>query len=366
MTMLIKLRNWLKTQGYTGIILSRRDNYTWLTDGAKNHVLSSTEYGVAYLIVTETNLLLMADCSDLVRMSKEQNPLDAEAIEIPWYQSAEEALRQIMMREAQGIWVSDTGIAETLNVQNELVELRLPLTERQLEQYREVGKLCANLVERVCQEVEIGQTELEVANALKIACIKHGVSPDCVLVGADERILNYRHPMPTDKKIQKSVMVVLGGEKYGLNVSLTRMVYYDDIPVEIAEKYRRVQYIFACMQRLMKKDLCYQEYFRKVQELYEEAGWPEEWKCHHQGGPTGYGCREYVVTPEENRKIKENQAYAWNPTICGTKCEETTYFDGEQIEILTATAGWPRKEIETPYGKLSVAEIKQIKFSFLK
>lgn len=152
-------------------------------------------------------------------------------------------------------------------------------------------------------------------------------------------------------------MVVLGGEKYGLNISMTRIVYFEEIPEEIQKRYEDTQYVFANMQLMMKAGMGYQEYFARVQKLYEEVGYPDEWKMHHQGGPTGYGCREYVVTPSETRRINEGQAYAWNPTIQGTKCEETTYFSEVGVEIFTKTENWPRREVRTPYGVISVAEI---------
>jgi hypothetical protein len=61
---------------------------------------------------------------------------------------------------------------------------------------------------------------------VKQHCIAAGISPDCVLVGSDERIMKYRHPMPTDRTIDKLMMIVLGAEQAGLNVSLTRFVSF--------------------------------------------------------------------------------------------------------------------------------------------
>ncbi len=76
---------------------------------------------------------------------------------------------------------------------------------------------------------------------------RKGNQSDCVLVGSDERILNYRHPVPTTKKIEKSLMVVLGGEKYGLNISMTRMVYFVPVPEEIKGRMqRRRRYLRQC------------------------------------------------------------------------------------------------------------------------
>ena len=162
------------------------------------------------------------------------------------------------------------------------------LSEEEVERYREVGAACAQIVEKICKEARPGQTEEEIADRVKCSCIEQGISPDCVLVGADERILDFRHPMPTNKEIKKSLMVVLGGEKYGLYISMTRIVYFDEIPEEIYERYQKTQYVFACMQQMMQEGMEYSEYFAKVQKLYDDAGYEGEWKMHHQGGPTGY------------------------------------------------------------------------------
>lgn len=239
------------------------------------------------------------------------------------------------------------------------MDLRMHLSKEEVERYREIGAACAQIVEGICKEAKSGQTEVEIAERLKCRCIEQGISPDCVLVGADERILDYRHPMPTDKKIKKSLMVVLGGEKYGLYISMTRIVYFDEIPEEIKERYQKTQYIFACMQKMMREGMGYAEYFANVQKLYEEAGYAQEWQMHHQGGPTGYGCREFVVVPGLDKKLHVGQAYAWNPTIQGTKCEETTYLTDENVEIFTRTKEWPFTVVETPYGALDVADILQ-------
>ena len=56
-----------------------------------------------------------------------------------------------------------------------------------------------------------------------------------------------------------------------------------------------------------------------------------------------------------------NQAYAWNPTIAGTKCEETTFLTDKGVGIFTRTKAWPCTVIETEYGSCSVADILYIK-----
>lgn len=354
MSALLKVRDWLSEKGYDGVLLGRRDNYTWVSGGAKNHVLSSEETGVAYYVIRKDTVELLADSSDLARMLAEQNPLGAEGILVSWYESVEEYVKRMT---SDGVYVSDTGIGETKNVQEELRELRMTLSGTEVEKYREIGVLCAKIVEGVCKDAKAGDSEEKIACMLKCRCLENGISPDCVLVGADDRILKYRHPVPTDRKIEKSLMVVLGGEKYGLNISMTRMVYFSDVPEKIRERYEKTAYIFACMQRMMADGKPYCRYFEDVKRLYKEAGYDEEWKMHHQGGPTGYACRETVITPDTDGMIHKGYAYAWNPTIQGTKCEETTYLSDKDVEIFTKTDEWPRKQVDTPYGVFSVADI---------
>lgn len=352
--MIDKIRVWMQSQGYDGIILSRRDNYIWATQGDENFVLSCAETGIAVLLVTHDMAKLYVDSSDANRMRDEQNRIGAEVVEIPWYECAEETLQC----EIRGRFVvSDTGILGTKNVQAQLVNIRLDLDKQQINCYREIGKSCAKVVEQICMDAKPGQTEEEISYLVKANCLKQGISPDCVLVGSDERITQYRHPMPTNKKIEHSLMVVLGGARSGLNVSITRMVYFGGIPADIADKYRKNQEIFASMQMMMRDGMSGKEYFGMLQELYNGAGYEDEWKKHHQGGPTGYACREIIIAPETDYVLREGHVYAWNPTIAGVKCEETTYFSGTGIEILTRTDKWPVRKVETVYGCLDVAEI---------
>jgi hypothetical protein len=134
---------------------------------------------------------------------------------------------------------------------------------------------------------------------------------------------------------------------------------------EIEMKHKKNREIFEQMQGAMRDGLSYKAYFELVKKMYagvynEElankrqlskksnekllenklsmlgANYKDEWKKHHQGGPTGYACREFTITPTTEGVIRSNQAYAWNPSITGAKCEDTTYLheDGT-VEVLT-------------------------------
>jgi len=57
-----------------------------------------------------------------------------------------------------------------------------------------------------------------------------------------------------------------------------------------------------------------------------------------RGGPMGYEGRDFKATPTETREVVEDQAVGWNPSIAGTKSEDTILSSGE---VLTLTKDWP-------------------------
>jgi Xaa-Pro aminopeptidase len=69
--------------------------------------------------------------------------------------------------------------------------------------------------------------------------------------------------------------------------------------------------------------------------FYAEAGFPEGWRDHHQGGMTGYASREVIAMPGTHQEIREGQAFAWNPSLVGAKAEETFVLGHDGPEILT-------------------------------
>jgi hypothetical protein len=76
-------------------------------------------------------------------------------------------------------------------------------------------------------------------------------------------------------------------------------------------------------------------------EAYRAQGYPDEWRLHHQGGPTGYAAREYRATQESEDLVEANQAFAWNPSIAGTKSEDTIIATLQGPEIISASPGLP-------------------------
>ena len=50
---------------------------------------------------------------------------------------------------------------------------------------------------------------------------------------------------------------------------------------------------------------------------------------------------QYLGVPGSQDEVRENQVYAWNPSITGTKMEDTVLIGAEENVVLTAIPEWP-------------------------
>ena len=69
--------------------------------------------------------------------------------------------------------------------------------------------------------------------------------------------------------------------------------------------------------------------FKDCQHFCTEAGFPEEWRLHHQGVMIGYASREIIATQKTHQEI-----LAWNTSIKGTKAEETFVLAESELEVI--------------------------------
>ncbi len=173
-----------------------------------------------------------------------------------------------------------------------------------------------------------------------------GIIPGVCLIAADERISKFRHPIPRGKKIESYVMVVTCAKRKGLIVAITRIVHFGKLPQELARKHHAVIKVDTAFILNTEIGKPIGEIFDEGVKTYRECGFPEEWKYHHQGGPMGYHERYFVATSGETKKVEINQPFGWNPSITGTKSEDTIISSREGITIVTEDKDWPLIPVE--------------------
>ena len=136
-------------------------------------------------------------------------------------------------------------------------------------------------------------------------------------------------------------MLILCGRKDGLVCSLTRLIHFGSLSDELKEKAEACAKIDAAFIKSTRLGETLGNIFEKAVVAYSEAGYPDEWRKHHQGGASGYEPREYLAVPGSTDRVSAGQAYAWNPSITGYKSEDTILVGEEDNEVLTEMPDWP-------------------------
>jgi len=88
-----------------------------------------------------------------------------------------------------------------------------------------------------------GEKESDVVGRLCAELWKDRIDPITLMSAADDRVANFRHPIPTERKVEKYLMVSVNARKWGLIVSLTRFLHFGKLPENLRQKYLANVYI---------------------------------------------------------------------------------------------------------------------------
>lgn len=350
-----RIAAFLERNELDGLALSRQGNFSWATGGSSNWVSTASETGVATLLFRKDgSSYTVLNNIEAPRLSDEENlkELGFEVVPAPWWEGGapREKLLLDMIGGSGKKLGSDTQFGGDLarDVGGLIARERYSLTPEECDRYREVGSRAIDVLENVVANLKPGLTEWEIAGQLAGAAFSQGLIPFVTLVAVDERIFKYRHPTPTDKKLEKYGMVVLCAKKGGLIANCTRMIHFGPLSQELREKQAATQRVDAVYNLSSKPGTPVREIFARAQQEYAATGFADEWQLHHQGGGTGYESRDFLGTPTATETVQNWQAFAWNPSITGTKTEDTVLVsEGNAPEVLTrsANSSWPLDEV---------------------
>jgi Xaa-Pro dipeptidase len=327
-----KLRELMERLEIEALLLRRSTNFAWYTGGADNRVDHASPFGVADVLVTREAEYIFTNNIEAPRMREEQTP-HFEVVEHPWYGDEAAAIREVVGDVSLG---TDFPLDDALDVSDEVAPLRYVLDADALERYRQVGADAAAAVAEAAGSLEPGTNEREAAANLAAACRRRGLFSSVLLAAADERIARYRHPIPHGKQIEGRAMLVVSAERGGLYANVTRMVHFEEPDAEVERRQKACETILNRIRdEATTPGRTLADAFEDCQRFYAEAGFPGEWKLHHQGGMTGYVSREVIATPHTHQEIQIGQAFAWNPSITGAKAEETFILTEDGPEVIT-------------------------------
>jgi Xaa-Pro aminopeptidase len=284
-------------------------------------------------------------------MAREEK-LEEQGYEIasfPWHEGSESAL--IRELAGNGRLGCDVSFPEAEVLSADIARLRYSLTPEEVERYRWLGEKVSTGLEKTMMETRRGEKESEVVGRLCAEFWKDRIDPVTLMCAADDRAANFRHPIPTERRVEKYLMVSVNARKGGLIVSLTRFLHFGRLPEDLGQKYLANVQIDCAFMAATRPGVPAREVLAQGIEAYRAQGYPDEWKLHHQGGAIGYTGRDYRTNFQTPDIIRENQGFTWNPSITGTKSEDTILATPSGPEPITRPVLYPAFALES--GKTS-------------
>ncbi len=321
-----------------------------MTAGGKSIVTICVDAGVVTLLITKNGRYAIMNNIEVGRMREEEllEELGFEIVTMPWFENKTADLISKIVGDLSKVG-SDMTIAGTLPISVKIDPLRFSLTENEIARYRYLGDALSAALEEYIISVKPGMTENEIAGGLSRALWPYGIDPVLFLVSADERAYKHRHGIPTDKKLEKHLILSVNGRYKGLITTVTRMVHFGK-----EDKKLRQQFVDTCeiecrtiaAVRVGTDDLAA---YNMNKDSYEALGYGEMWAKHGQGGSQGYNNRDYMITPTSHRITVPNQCYCFNPVIDGTKTEDAFIATEEGPLFVTRPVTFPKllKEVNS-------------------
>lgn len=341
---LSRVRDILNAKCLDGIFIKRQDNFAWLTCGGRNYV-GAGDMGNCGLLVTLDKTYAVSNNIEMPRMIAENflEEMGFEYHSFTWHDNSSEAkiLSELVPSGKIGY---DYGT--TNNVGNDIKDKRMDLVQAEMDRYLIMGREASEAIEEAAQKIRKGMTEYEISSLIIGNMEARGLEKISCMVAADQRIFNFRHPLPTNNRVESRVQMGGNFRRDGLIICLTRYVSFGKPEEKIIKQDLDNKLIDCTLISASEPGVAYCDALKAGQNKYAELGYADEFNKHHQGGPIGYAGRDYRVDFSVTGKIKDHQAFCWNPSITGTKSEDTYLCTKGSRVAVTGPVLFPKVEVK--------------------
>jgi Xaa-Pro dipeptidase len=336
------LRAWLDRTGAPGVALFGAGPVAWLSAGMTNPIDRSDPTSLLWFVVTSDRAVAVTTAVERPRLEVEGglDELGFTLEDVPWY---EPGAFQLAAEKITG-----ASWSELVPDEDELIAMRLRLLPPERERLARLGEDTAHALEEAVRAWRPGQRDLDVQARLVDGLERVGALPVCVIVGGDERIERFRHPLAAGEPIRRFLMAVIVAQRDGLHVAATRFACANGLPDSVQAAFEAALDVERAMLDAHNSGSTYGDVMRVCDQAYAAVGHPGAWREHYQGGPIGYRQREFELAPPQHESrwftqpIEPGHAVAWNPSIAGGgKTEDSFLIEDDGLRSITDTGAWP-------------------------
>ena len=335
-TKLARVTALLDTREVDALWLRRAENLAWITGGG-DLLIHREGPPIADAVVTRECLTIVTNGIEAARLEAEELPPDTRVEIVAWHDPGARGRRVAGLVQ---------GRACLHDGDTDLTELRQPLLDVEQARLAAVGAAASRALTDVLADVPATASERDVAARVQGALRAAGVDLPVCLVAGERRYGHVRHPVPTDLPFGRLGLVVVCAKRFGLVASLSRALSFGVAPAHVDAAMAKVWRIEAAMLAASRAGVASRDVLKAAQAAYAEAGEPDAWQDHHQGGPAGYLPRGWLATPDEGRVLSVGMPLAWNPSLPWAKSEDTFLLAEAGLVNLTWDERWPHVSVD--------------------
>ena len=358
-----RVAEFARGNGFAGVVLAAQHDFAWLSAGRSNRIDATRETGSGALLVTaDGRRFALANTIESPRMRDETIAgLGFEVLEYPWTDERADATLPFRIAEriaGGGPLAADIATSAAQNVEGRIAHLRATLVAAEIPRYLAFGAEIGAAIGQMMRELTPGMTELDVARRVTATVLNLGAYPNVLLVAADRRIASYRHPVPTAVPWQQRLLVACCPEREGQVVAISRLVAAGNVDDDFRARTHATARVFGALLEATVAGATGAQLFAAAAKAYTDNGFPNEELLHHQGGVIACRSREWVAHPASDMVVEPPQAFAWNPTVTGTKVEETVLLhEDNRLQVVTASPDWPSIEVSVRGQSIAVPDV---------
>ncbi len=334
------------------LVLSSSAAVAWATGAISAPIDRVAAIDPVWVVYRDGEMTLVASSVEAERLGADFDleELGFSCVSAPWYEAhahrrrAEDVAGADCASDVEGLGVDATF---------EFTRARLGLCSAEIDVLSGLSRVACDAVEGVLSRWRPGEmNDREIAASVSRHLETFGADAVCLIVGADERLRRFRHPVMCGDVPRRSVMVVVVARALGLHVALTRLASVEN---EIDQSlFERCEVVSERVRDATRVGATWGDVYTALAQGYREVGQAQAWREHFQGGPIGYAQREFELSPESSQSpwwrepIAAGCATAFNPSLAGgAKIEDTYVVGGDALTCLTSTPRWPRLTSET-------------------
>ena len=336
-----------------GVVLTGPGAVAWASGGVAPPVDRTASVDLVWAVISPAGSWLITTSVEADRIRTEYDPgihgFDALA-EVPWYQPDDfVAAAQALADAPAAMLASDGHPAFGVDACEDMIALRLALSPAEAEDLAELGADAAHALQAGLAQWRPGERDLDIQARCAAYLEAAGADAPVLIVGGDDRLERYRHPMAVGAPVSRLAMAVVVARRAGLHVAATRFAASAPVGTGYAALRRKVLAIEDAVLSACKPGTTYGTVLDTLDTAYDAVSSKSGWTGHYQGGPIGFAQREFEIAPGQTgsrwygQPIAAGHAIAWNPSLPGGAKSEDTYLvtaDGK-LDRVTAAPGWP-------------------------